>query len=181
MNHFPAKLMLPCILAPLLLINGIQAAHSSQNWGRVNMQGAIIDAACAIAAGSREQVIEIDTTPVADIIREGRGSARHFSIELVNCVLSRTERQLPDGSGFKVTFDGDADGELFEVHGEVKGVGLQIVDAKGNIARPGNPLPIREISSGRMLLSYEMRLIANKQPLRAGSYFSVVRFKMDYY
>ncbi|WP_262144991.1 fimbrial protein [Serratia ficaria] len=181
MNYFPAKLMLLCLLAPLFMASGVYAAHSTQGWGRVNMQGAIIDTACAISAGSREQVIDIGITPAADIIREGSGGTRHFSIELINCVLSRAESKLPDWSGFQVTFDGDADGELFEIHGGAKGIGLQIVDAEGNVARPGNPLPIREILPGRMLLNYQMRLVANKQSPRAGEYYSAVRFKMDYY
>lgn len=181
MNYFPAKLMLPCLLASLLIANSVQAARSSQGWGQVNMQGAIIDTACAIAAGSREQAIDMDVTPVADIIREGSGVVRHFSIELINCVLSRAESKLPDWRGFQVTFDGDADGELFEMHGGAKGIGLQIVDAEGNIASPGNPLPVGEILPGRMLLNYQMRLVTNKQPLRAGDYYSAIRFKMDYY
>lgn len=181
MNRFPLKLMLPCILAPLLFVNDAQATYTSQGWGRVNMQGAIIDTACVIAAGSREQAIDMDVTPVADIVRDGSGIVRHFSIELINCVLSRAERQLPDWSGFQVTFDGDADGELFEMHGVAKGIGLQIVDAEGNVARPGNPLPIKEILPGRMLLNYQIRLVTNKQPLRAGDYYSAIRFKMDYY
>ncbi|WP_158499091.1 fimbrial protein [Serratia sp. FS14] len=173
--------MIPCILAPLLFINGAQAAHSSQGWGRVNMQGAIIDTACAIAAGSREQAIDMDTVPVADIIRDGRGVSRNFSIELVNCVLSRTDNKLRDWQHFQVTFDGNADEELFSVDGEAKGVGLQIADVNGNIALPGHPLPNRDVSPGNMRLNYEMRLVANKQPLRAGAYYSAVRFKMDYY
>ncbi|MVF05134.1 type 1 fimbrial protein [Serratia marcescens] len=181
MSYFPAKLMLPCLLSLMLIADNVQAARPSQGWGQVNMQGAIINTACAIAAGSREQLIDMDVTPVADIIRDGSGGARYFSIELINCVLSRAESKLPDWSGFRVTFDGDADGELFEMHGGAKGIGLQIVDAEGNIAHPGNPLPIREILPERMLLNYQMRLVANNQPLQAGEYYSAVRFKMDYY
>lgn len=181
MNRFPEKLMLPCILAPLLFINGVQAAHSSQGWGRVNMQGAILDTACAISTGSREQAIDMDTVPVADIARDGRGVSRAFSIELINCVLSRAEKKEADWQHFQVTFDGHADGGLFGVNGEAKGVGLQITDASGNIARPGSPLPNSNVSLGNMRLNYEMRLIANKQPIRAGGYSSSVRFKIDYY
>lgn len=181
MNHFPLKLMLPCILAPLLFTHGAQAAHSSQGWGRVNMQGAIIDTACAIAAGSRDQVIDMDRVPVADIMRDGQGGSRAFSIELINCVLSRAEKKGADWQYFQVTFDGNADGGLFGIEGEAKGVGLQIADASGNIARPGSPLPNGDISPGSMRLNYEMRLVANKQPLRAGGYSSSVRFKIDYY
>ncbi|HGM5336607.1 TPA: fimbrial protein [Serratia marcescens] len=181
MNHFSAKLMFPCILAALLMANDSQAAYSSQGWGRVNMQGAIIDTACAIATESQEQVIEMETVPVADIVRDGKGISRVFSIELINCVLSRTEKQLSDWQHFQMTFDGNNDGGLFGVDGEAQGVGLQIADAYGNIARPGSPLPAGEIEPGSMRLNYEMRLVSNKKTLRAGAYYSAIRFKVDYY
>ncbi|WP_350984773.1 fimbrial protein [Serratia marcescens] len=181
MGHSHAKLMLPCILALLLMANDSQAAYSSQGLGRVNMQGAIIDTACAIATESQEQVIEMDTVPVADIVRDGKGISKGFSIELTNCVLSRTEKKLSDWQHFQMTFDGDNDGGLFCVDGEAKGVGLQIADAYGNVARPGSPLPAGEIEPGSMRLNYEMRLVANKKTLRAGAYYSAIRFKVDYY
>ena len=37
------------------------------------MQGAINDAACAIATESREQLIDIDIISVSDIARDGQG------------------------------------------------------------------------------------------------------------
>ena len=181
MSHFHAKLMLPCILASLLMANDSQAAYSSQGWGRVNMQGAIIDTACAIATESQEQVIEMETVPVTDIVRDGKGISKGFSIELTNCVLSRTEKKLSDWQHFQMTFDGDNDDGLFGVDGEAKGVGLQIADAYGNVARPGSPLPTGEIEPGSMRLNYEMRLVANKKTLRPGAYYSAIRFKVDYY
>ena len=42
-------------------------------WGKVNMHGAIIDTACAIAAGSRDQTIDMDTIPLGQIIQTARG------------------------------------------------------------------------------------------------------------
>lgn len=181
MNHFPKGIMLPYLLALFFTANSVQAEHFNQEWGRVNMQGAIIDSACAIAAGSREQAIDMGITPIGDITRSGRGMTRYFSIELINCVLSRAENQLPNWGGFQVIFDGDTDGELFEMHGGVKGVGLQIVDAEGNVAHPGNPIAIRELSPGRMLLNFQIRLIGNKHLLRVGKYYSAIRFKMSYH
>lgn len=179
------KFALASIAAPCLLIalfnSGALAAPYSQGWGRVNMQGAIIDTACAIAAGSRDQTIDMDVVPVSDIMRDGQGKTRPFDIELINCTLQRADKKLPDWKQFQVTFDGDVEGDLFGVHGDAQGVGLRIADKQGNIARPGNPLPLEDISPGPMLLNYSMTLVSNKQPLKAGNYFSAVRFKLDYY
>ncbi|MEW6999924.1 hypothetical protein M5585_01005 [Serratia ureilytica] len=58
---------------------------------------------------------------------------------------------------------------------------LRITDANGNIARPGRPLPPMEIIPGNYQLNFTLMLIENNRPLKAGSYFSSVRFKMDYY
>ncbi len=165
----------------VLLNNQAQAAHQTQGWGRVNMQGSIIDTACAIAAGSREQTIDMDTVPVGDIMRDGQGATRPFSVELIHCELSRPDPKLPDWRHFQVTFDGDADGSLFGVSGEAKGVALEITDSRGNKATPGAPLPVGEITPGTMKLDYTMRLVSNNQVLKAGGYTSSLHFKLDYY
>ena len=181
MNRFIYHLVSPCILMTMLVIPATQAAPKVQGWGRVNMQGAIIDTACAIAAGSRDQTIDMDVLPLGNIARDGQGNTRPFTIELINCTFERPKPNLPDWKQFQVVFDGDADGELFGVHGDAKGVALQISDGQGNIAAPGVPLPRDDISPGSMSLNYSIKLVANNQPLHAGSYFSAVRFKLDYY
>lgn len=158
-----------------------QAISASQGEGRVNMQGAIIDTACAIATESREQIIDMKNTAMADIVRGGNGKSVPFSIELVNCVLERADKKLPDWKQFQITFDGHADGEAFGINGDISGVALKIADADGNIARPGRPLPPMDIVPGDYRLNFTLALIANNRPLKAGSYFSSVRFKMDYY
>ncbi|OKP49469.1 pilin [Serratia marcescens] len=157
------------------------AILAGQGEGRVNMQGAIIDTACAIATKSREQVIDMSVTPFSDISRNGRGRTVKFNIYLINCVLERSNPALADWRQFQITFDGNAEGELFSVAGDVSGVALRISDAAGNIARPGVPLPIQALVSDNHRLDFTLDLIANHRPLKAGSYFSSVRFKMDYY
>ena len=69
MNRFIYHLVSPCILMTMLVIPATQAAPKVQGWGRVNMQGAIIDTACAIAAGSRDQTIDMDVLPLGNIAR----------------------------------------------------------------------------------------------------------------
>lgn len=158
-----------------------QAISAGQGEGRVNMQGAIIDTACAIATESREQTVEMDIIPISEITRDGQGRSVPFSIELINCVLERADKHLPDWKQFRITFDGHVDGEMFGINGNASGLALRITDAVGNIARPGEALPPVNILPGNYRLNYAMTLISNQRPLKAGDYFSSVRFKMDYY
>ncbi|HAT4999467.1 TPA: type 1 fimbrial protein [Serratia marcescens] len=177
------KSMIFPLAACLFIFTGFtaQAAGAIQGWGRVNMQGAIIDTACAIAVESRYQTVDIEMAPLADIIRDGQGKIKPFAIELVNCTLERANKNSPDWKQFQVTFDGDAEGDLFGVRGEASGIALQISDVAGNIATPGHPLPRGDIIPGDMRLDYRLKLVANSQALKVGDYFSVIRFKLDYF
>lgn len=157
------------------------AENPSLGWGRVNMQGSIVDTACAIAVDSRDQTIYMDIVPVADIIRDGHGGKKNFTIELSNCELERSNHKFPDWKHFQVTFDGASQGDLFEIQGAASGVALQIRDVTGNVARPGKPLPLVNITPGSMTLNYTIKLVANNHALKAGEYFSSVRFKLDYF
>ncbi|RJF53301.1 type 1 fimbrial protein [Serratia inhibens] len=169
------------LLAVLLVRLPVATASTPAGWGRVNMEGAILDTACAIEAGSRDQSIEMSTLPLSQIIRDGQGLTKPFTIRLVNCVLSRATAGLPDWQRFQVTFDGDGRNGLFQVHGEARGVALQITDARGNIALPGKPLPMSDVNPGNMDLNYFLRLVGDQNVLRVGEYYSAVRFKLDYY
>ena len=167
------------LLAPFFISQPVMSA--GQGEGRVNMQGAIIDTACAIATESREQAVEMDIVPISEITRGGQGRSVPFSIELINCVLERADKNLPDWKQFRITFDGHVDGEMFGISGNASGIALKITDADGNIAKPGKSLPPVSILPGSYRLNYAMTLISNQRPLKTGDYFSAVRFKMDYY
>ena len=157
------------------------AGNPTSGWGQVNMQGAILYTACAISTGSREQVIDMDIAPISEIRNSGRSTERDFSIDLVNCLFTN------DGTGqgrmnyFNITFDGNSEGDVFSVGGEAKGIALQISDAQGHLAFPGIMLPAKEIDHKAMKLNYVMRLVSNNKPVKAGEYFSAIRFKLDYY
>jgi type 1 fimbria pilin len=148
-------------------------------WGKVNMQGTIIDTACAIAVNSREQTIDMEVLPLSDIIRDGQGRSKSFSIDLVNCVTSHLGKD--SWQQFQVTFDGEANGELFGVNGDASGVALKIIDINGNVAIPGKVMPPIDIIHGESQLNYTLRLVANSQELKPGDYFSSIRFKLEYF
>lgn len=148
-------------------------------WGRVNMQGAIIDTACAIDVNSREQTIDMEVLPLADIIRDGQGRSKPFSIDLVNCITARPGKD--SWKQFQVTFDGEPNGDLFGVRGDASGVALQITDINGNVATPGKAMSSINLAQGDRQLNYTLRLVANSQALKSGDYFSLIRFKLDYF
>ncbi|MCL1031293.1 type 1 fimbrial protein [Serratia sp. arafor3] len=157
------------------------ANHIVIGQGRVNMQGAIIDTACAIKLISREQTVDMAIVTLNDIISNEPGSSKPFSIELTSCALEQSDSSSSAWKYFQMTFDGDAQGDGFGLHGSTSGISLQINDADGNIARPGTPLPSRSITSWDMKLNYTVRLVANNPILKSGKYFSSVRFKLDYF
>lgn len=152
---------------------------NSVSWGQVYMQGSIIDTACAIAVESREQTIDMGIIPLSEIIRDGQGKSRKFSINLINCVLKREGKD--DWKQFQVTFDGDNNDGLFGVHGNASGIALQLSDVLGNIIVPGKALPLIDLSSGEKQLDYSLRLVADNHILKSGNYFSSIRFKLDYF
>lgn len=168
------------MLVNLLLCSSL-AQSANQGRGEVTLNGRIIASACAIDTESGDQTITMATLPVSQIIRDGQGELHEFTIKLVNCTLEKFNPALDDWRYFSVTFDGREDAGLFGVDGNAKGIALQISDARGNVAAPGIPMEKNEIQPGTMAFNYGLRLIGNSQVMKAGSYYSTVRFKMDYY
>ncbi len=167
-----------------LLINGFalpfsQAAMMGE--GTVTLNGEITDAACSIAMNSRDQVIDMGVIPLGTIRQEGQGPTKDFEIQLVNCELVKKSDPSQTWNALRMTFDGPAERGLFQVFGEARGVGLQLIDAKKNKVTPGEALPEETIIPPSMRLSFQLRLVSDSRPLRAGHYQSLIRFKVDYY
>ncbi|MDJ0087758.1 fimbrial protein [Pantoea allii] len=148
--------------------------------GVVGMQGSILDAPCAIAVNDREQLVDIPALTTGELIHDGAGFVRNFSIHLINCSVSNASTPGGDKSHFIVTFDGLPDGKLFGVNG-VTGIGIEIQDMAGNFAVPGEPMPAGQLTKGRQTLNYQMRLVGDAHPMHSGKFHAVVRFKVDYY
>lgn len=175
------SILLPSLMV-LLTSLSLPAGAFNQGHGRVSMKGSIIDTPCAIDVSSLDQTIDMITIPVGQIMRDGYGPEKSFHIRLINCTLSPLLPNRPNWSKFRVTFDGPTtDLGLFSVRGEARGVGLQIADASGVVAVPGEPMPASNLLTGSMRLDYTLRLISNRQTLRAGAYRTTIRFKLDYF
>lgn len=179
--------MLPkvrCVMVSSLLfmVSGGQAWSTTPvELGRVNMQGSIIESACAIDTQSRDQTIDMNIIPISQIVRDGYGIGQPFSIRLVNCLLGRTDPNLADWQRFQITFDGRADTHGFGIDGGANGLALEITDIAGNIVHPGKASSAKEFTFGEQTLNYTVRLVGNRQLLKAGGYYTTLSFKMDYY
>ena len=95
--------------------------------------------------------------------------------------MANADPEKSNRQHFAVSFDGAADGNNFAVYGDAEGIAMQIVDDKGNTTTPGVPSPEINIIPTDMKLNYALRLVGNGKVLRAGAYYSSVRFKLDYY
>lgn len=169
------------LLAMLFIAQAMPASASVIGWGRVNMEGAIVNAACAIEAASRDQTIDMKSLPVEQISRDGHGLTRPFTVQLVNCGLSGDDATVSGRQHFQMIFDGNTDGKAFGVIGDARGVALRIADSIGKEVYPGVPMSVENTLTKDLRLNYSMQLVANRQVLRAGDYRSAIRFKLDYY
>ncbi|MGP2925573.1 fimbrial protein [Serratia bockelmannii] len=171
----------PSLLVAIFTAQAMPATASVIGWGRVNMEGAIVNAACAIESASRDQTIDMKVLPVEQISRDGHGLTRPFTLKLVNCGLAGENSANAGRQYFRMIFDGNAEGKNFGVIGDARGIALRIVDSIGTDIYPGVPMSIENTLTKDYRLHYSMQLVANSQVLRAGDYRSAIRFKLDYY
>lgn len=172
----------PSLLMASLLSFSAMADPMKTDLGYVSMEGSITDTSCAIDPGSLEQTIDMAIMPIGQLVENGVGNEHPFAIRLLDCTIVHADPDKSNRQHFTVSFDGAADGNNFAVYGEAEGVAMQIIDDKGNAATPGVPSPeINIIPADDMRLNYALRLVGNGKMLRAGNYYSSVRFKLDYY
>lgn len=164
----------------LLLVVSTSSMARQSGHGRVNMSGSIIDTPCAISTSDLEQTIDFGTVTTGEIIHDGRGGERRFSLNLINCDLHPFNESKPDWSVFETTFDGPSENGFFSVSG-AKGIGLQIIDSTGSSAIPGKALPGGNLVAGSQRLDYVIQLVSDHHNLKPGLYHSTVRFKIDYF
>lgn len=170
-----------------LLVLLLNMSVISQTWsadmgsGRVKMAGSIVDTACAIDINSIDQTLDMGVVPVGRIIRDGYSLQKSIVINLIKCVLNKSDENATRWKYFTITFDGMNDEGLFTVEGDAKGIALEIVDSNGNVAKPGLPLPAGKLEFGEMSLNYSIKIVSNYKTLQTGEYNSIIKYKMDYY
>jgi P pilus assembly protein, pilin FimA len=152
-----------------------------QGAGQIGMLGSIVETPCGIDTSKKDQSIDMGVNPISLIARYGQGKPQPFSIKLVNCRFKHNDISSSDRNYFTVIFDGHSDNGLFALNGKANGVALQLIDVEGNISQPGKPMPIGNINVANTELNYMLKLVSNQQSLRSGTFYTTLRFKIDYY
>lgn len=158
-----------------------QNLSTFQRFGRVSLDGTILEPTCTISAGSRDQVIPLSTLSIPTLAVEGQGPIEYFSLRLTDCTLIDVKGTPAKRLRFTTTFDGASRNGYFQLSGEARGVSLAIADRYGRVAVPGQPLPPADIDGNTMSLLYQARIIRNNDVPRAGNYQATLRFKLEYY
>lgn len=173
-RHFNAVMVLLCMAHPV-----VAAGHGH---GHIQVQGSIIDTPCAIATSDADQSIELGNVPASELINDGHGPQVPFTVHLVNCVLNQNTSQTHQPwKDVRITFEGAADGpNLFALQGSGSGEGVAILDEIGTPVTPNQPVPPIKIVPGKMALHYRMQLMGDSHPLQPGSYYTTLRYFMEY-
>ncbi|EJJ1300013.1 hypothetical protein NIO33_004071 [Salmonella enterica] len=126
------------------------------------------------------QEINLGDLPVRYFKNDFTGAVQKFSLRLRNYDL-----KLPNGSEYKasnmrVTFEGNQDDSLdnFLLEGRGQGFNLQILDSRGYLAHAGDNMPAFLLNDTEQIFEYRLRLVRNGQSLKAGDYYTLLRFKM---
>lgn len=159
---------------------GIQAASLSGVWwdGRASFKGQVIASTCTLFMEDSYQVVYMGEIPVRDLQNTFVGPEKKFRLRLQGCDLAETGKQ----SRVRVTFDG-LQGEApdrFSLIGKAEGINLRILDKYGYTARVGKVMSPLLLTENGGDLDYTLQIVRNDQPLKAGNYYAILSFKIDY-
>lgn len=189
-------LMAPLSLATLLWL--LPAAQAVDNWdveganGVLLVQGALTESACRLEMDSARQDIRLGDVATGRLAQPGdRGIPVAFELRLRDCLrspaASRDERSgtlswAPDQPAVRVAFRAPADADspqLLKAQG-VSGLGLRVLDGRGNDVRLGSRGEPLWLTPGSNVLNYSVAAERTAAPLRAGAYWAVVDFSLSY-
>ncbi|EFG4086127.1 TPA: fimbrial protein [Escherichia coli] len=150
--------------------------------GRTSFKGQVIAPACTLAMEDTWQVIDMGDTPVRDLQDSAAVPEKKFRLRLRNCELAGTGKRIYTASRVRMTFDGlrGETPDKFSLLGEAEGISLQILDNQGYPARVGKVMPPLLLNGNEDELKYMLRIVRNGYPLKAGNYYTILRFIVNY-
>ncbi|EMH4163334.1 type 1 fimbrial major subunit FimA [Pluralibacter gergoviae] len=177
------KLALVVISALSLSSAGVLAAPTVTNGGTVHFKGEIVNAACAIDAGSMDQTVQLGQVRTAKLATAGNtSSAVGFNIQLNDCDTSVATKASVAFSGTAVDNTNTSVLALqSSAAGNATNVGVQIVD------KTGTPLNLdgatfssaTTLNDGTNIIPFQARYYATGEAT-AGTANADATFKVQY-
>lgn len=150
--------------------------------GKLYMRGSIIETACNIDMNSRNQILDFRHISMEKLRGNNhKTESIPFEIKFINCNLERKESRKPNWKNFKITFDGNSDGNNLINHGSAKGIGAAIYDQDFEKNTLGTASHAYSINPGEMSITYYLVIEKNNEKLSTGDLFFSVRYKVDYF
>lgn len=177
------KKRLMALLVSGLLFSG-HASSTNFTPGQLALSGELVAAACDIDPSSRELWVDFGNISARDINMDQEGKlVRPFLVRLVGCASYGSENQSTPGAYATITFTGNAssqDPTVLIPDGEGKGFGIQIRDRRGEVLTFGEPSSGYLLSDENNTLKFTASLVPVQQHIKAGDFYAVTRFYMDY-
>lgn len=152
--------------------------------GELDISGELVTAACDIDPQSRELWVEFGNVSARDInLNQETKLIRPFMIHLVGCQSFGSQHQSTSVAFATITFDGNVsinDSTILMPSGDSDGFGIQIYDQRGERLTFGEPSSGYLFSDENNTLRFTASLIPIHRHIKAGEFYAVTRFSMDY-
>ncbi|CAI1194557.1 fimbrial protein [Serratia liquefaciens] len=190
------SMMVPVTLGTMLML--LPPSHAADNWevaganGTLYVHGALTESACRLEMSSAHQDIGLGDTGTARLKALGaQGTPVAFELRLKDCLRTSTSLRdsrsgaltwAPNQLAVTVSFSAPSDlddPQLVRAQG-VSGLGLRLLDNRGQDVRLGSHGEPLFLKPGQSSLTYTVRPERTKAPLVAGAYRAAVDFRLNY-
>lgn len=150
--------------------------------GVLHVAGSFQEAPCQMAMRSKYQDIVMDGSAIANLRKPGdTGQPQKITFHFLACRTADGKNKLA-GRGANIVFQSAADPNeptLLRIKG-VSGVGLRILDDRGRMVIPGQPVEPRFQSSNLSEMTYTVIPVRTAAPLTTGEFKATIDFGMRY-
>lgn len=180
---FQKKLLIAVVSGLTVMSSSAFADTTTVNGGAVHFKGEIVNAACAVDAGSVDQTVQLGQVRSAKLSKEGNTStAVGFNIQLNDCDTSVAQKAFVAFSGTAVDANNNSVLALqSSAAGGATNVGVQILDKTGTpLALDGASFSAATtLNDGTNIIPFQARYYATGAAT-AGTANADATFKVQY-
>ncbi|WP_374213800.1 type 1 fimbrial major subunit FimA [Serratia sp. MF1(2023)] len=170
------------IMASLLTASMAHADTNTANGGTVHFKGEVVNAACAVDAGSIDQTVQLGQVKTATLNEAGKTSSSvGFNIQLNDCDTTVATKAAIAFTGATIENNNNALAPENSAAGGATNVGIQVLDSAGKaLGFDGASISTAAtLTPGTNILPFQARYIATGQAT-PGTANASANFKVQY-